>query len=40
MGLEAGMAFATGRKIAALFVSRTGHGVHETLTPAMASMLE
>jgi thiamine biosynthesis lipoprotein len=40
MGLEAGMAFATGRNIAALFVSRTGHGVHETLTPAMASMLE
>lgn len=40
MGLEEGMAFARARNIAALFITRQPQGHQESMTPALAAMLE
>jgi len=40
MGEREGPAFAEAEGLAALFVSRTGDGFEETLTPALAAMLD
>ena len=40
LGEEAGMAFARQRGIAALFISAQPQGYRETMTPALAAMLE
>nr|WP_198981035.1 FAD:protein FMN transferase [Herbaspirillum sp. ASV7] len=40
MGESAGLAFARQRGIAALFIARQEEGYRETLTPALAAMLE
>ncbi|MCA1325440.1 FAD:protein FMN transferase [Herbaspirillum sp. alder98] len=40
LGVEQGMAFARQRNIAALFLHDTAHGLQESMTPALAAMLD